>query len=117
MSFLDDWNEKSRARHEQQVIEGLHDDACEWRPNGHHLCHCSKRKREADGYTEPPGELIFNYPECPGCGNEVEGDGDGFNCYPCKATWSGNVGTATFTDDYGDLDPTPWDERAKAAAE
>jgi len=115
-SFMEDWAERVRTRHALEAEQGLHDAACEHRDNGHYLCHCSKRKREADGYTEPPEALIFSNPTCPRCYTETEHDGDNYGCTACKVTWSDPNEPATFTDEYGDLDPTPWDERAAAAA-
>lgn len=120
MNFLEDWAARSLARHEEEVAAGQHDDTCEWRSNGHHLCHCSKRKREADGQTTPLDDLIFSYPTCPRCYETVDGDGDSYYCTPCKTTWDTDGTGAQFTDDYGDIDPTPWDARAaeeKAKAE
>ena len=117
MSGINDWRERSSKRHAQEVAAGLHDDQCEYGPrlvkfaDGHtgesylHMCHCSKRRRIANGWTEPPGPLEYQYPLCPRCDNKVSHDGDGFVCDTCRVTWSsanmGDVGT--FTDDYGDL--------------
>ena len=112
---MDEWFAKVKVRHDAEIAKGLHDADCEHRDNGHFLCHCSKRKREAGGYTEPPGELVWNHPECPRCGNEVDHNGDSFYCDPCKATWPNARGNAEFTDDYGELDMKAWDE-AKVAA-
>lgn len=121
MSDTRDWNAEWHARaganHALQVERGLHDPQCEWRPNGHFLCHCSKRKRERDGKTTPPGALIFGHPTCPGCREEVDHDGDSYRCDNCKVTWSSDGETSSFYDDYGDIDPAPWDERARLAAE
>jgi hypothetical protein len=102
------------SRHEQQVIEGKHDDECEFRANGHYLCNCAARKRKASGYTEPPGELIHRAPDCPRCYEEVEHDGDCFRCDRCSVHWPDPNGEAEFTDDHGPLDMKSWDE-AKAA--
>src|SRR5699024_3455803 len=89
--------------HAAQVERGEHDAQCEWRPEGFYLCHCSKRAREAAGFTDPPGELIVELPACPRCWRTVEHDGDAFRCYPCCVSWASTVGDdGAFTDDYGD---------------
>lgn len=111
---MQEWAAKVAKRHEAEVVEGLHDNECEWRANGHYLCLCSKRRRIAAGYTEPPGDLIFNDPSCPRCGEDVPFDGDGWTCSPCNATWTNATGDAYFNDDHGDLDIARWDA-AKAA--
>ena len=98
-----EWRRKVLDEHAAEVADGEHDDGCEFRPNGHFVCNCSKRRREAEGYTEPPGELIHQYPLCPRCRDEVSHDGDGWYCEPCCAAWDTDGGSATFTDDYGDL--------------
>lgn len=114
MSIFDQFSETLTARHATQVTAGLHDGGCEWRENGYWICNCSKRKREAEGYTTPPGDLIFEYPTCPRCHKTVDHDGDSFSCENCKCRWDSSGQDATFNDDHGDLDPTEWD---KAAAE
>jgi hypothetical protein len=39
--------------------------------------------------TRPaPPPLVFNYPDCPMCGEETDGDPDIFYCSDCDATWS-----------------------------
>ena len=100
--WLDEWRRRVVAEHVGAVARGKHDDVCEWRSNGHLVCNCSKRRREAAGYTEPPGELIHQYPLCPRCGDEVNHDGDSFYCGPCCVAWDSS-GEAYFTDDMGDL--------------
>ena len=108
---------ESRERHLQEVIDGRHDEQCEWGPRIDKgptgverrvhmgLCHCDKRKRIASGFIEPPGELWYRNPDCPKCYQEVEHDGDSFVCYTCHVSWDprdpGDKGA--FTDDYGDL--------------
>jgi len=113
-----EWRERITAKHLAAVDAGLHDDECEFRPSGHFLCHCSKRRRIADGYTEPPGELIHQYPLCPRCLSEVSHDGDSFYCVHCVCTWSsGSSESAEFTDDYGDdlaQSVAQWDAKAEA---
>lgn len=98
----DAWHQRCIDGHAEDVAAGEHDTVCEWRPNGHFICNCSKRRREAAGYTEPPGELIHQYPLCPRCDDEVDHDGDGFYCAPCCVSWDSS-GEAHFTDDMGDL--------------
>jgi hypothetical protein len=101
---------RAREGHARQVGEGKHDDACEWRDNGHYLCNCSKRTREREGYTKPPGELIYQNPLCPRCYAEVEFDGDSWKCEPCRALWpTDGLSDAEFYDDYGPLDMEKWD--------
>jgi hypothetical protein len=95
------------AEHAAEVERGEHDSACESRERSR-LCHCSKRRREAAGYTEPPGELIHQAPLCPRCYGEVNVDADGFDCSDCSVSWGRDGITAEFTDDYGDLSaPAP----------
>jgi hypothetical protein len=96
---------RADALHAEQVAQGLHDAECEWDKN-HRLCHCSKRRREAEGFTTPPDEdLYFPPPDCPHCAGDLEFDGDGFSCYKCRLSWDsrGSGSSARFTDDYGDL--------------
>lgn len=112
-----EWHAKVKARHDEEVANGLHDTECEHRDNGYYLCHCSKRKRIAEGYTEPPEALLFSNPTCPRCYTETDHDGDSYYCVPCKVTWPDPNEPAEFTDDYGELDPSPWDERAKAGGD
>jgi hypothetical protein len=100
MTTTEDFFADIKRRHYESVARGEHDDQCEWRP-GFYLCHCSKRRREAAGYTEPPGELIYQAPLCPRCYKETAHNGDGFACEPCRVTWDSDGVTATFTDDYG----------------
>lgn len=95
--------ERAETEHAEAVARGEHDEHCEWRPEGFYLCHCSKRARIAAGYTEPPGELIVEYPTCPRCWRQVDHDGDRFRCYPCRVSWSSaQHDDGEFTDDYGD---------------
>lgn len=90
-------------RHHEEVANGEHDAQCEFlRRPGFYLCHCSKRRREAAGHTEPP-ELEFVPPICLRCGTEVEVEAEGFSCGTCSATWDFDGQNAQFTDDYGDL--------------
>ena len=104
------WKKRAIAEHAAEVTAGKHDAECEWRDAGHFLCHCAKRRRVASGFTTLPGELIHQSPLCPRCDNEVD-VGDGWDCATCQVHWSYELGdTGTFTDDYGDLDPTPYDQ-------
>jgi hypothetical protein len=99
------WKDKVREHHLEEVADGLHDGDCEWRQEGHFLCHCSMRRRIASGFTTPPGELIFRGPLCPRCDNEVGHDGDGYICETCAVQWPTSYGgQGSFYDDYGHLD-------------
>lgn len=95
---------RSAARHTAEVLRGEHDDACEWTIRSR-VCHCHKRKREKDGFTEPP-EIWFPSPVCGHCCRELAHDGDSWNCEQCQVTWDSHAGdgdTGTFTDDHGQL--------------
>ena len=105
-AFWEEWTAKCQKRYDDELAAGLHDRSCEQAPN-FRICHCSKRRREAEGYTEPPGELIHQYPLCPRCYCEVGHDGDSFHCDDCRATWPDSHGTAEFADEYGDLSHSP----------
>lgn len=85
------------------VERGEHDNLCEFlREKGMFLCHCSKRRREAAGHTEPPGDLEWVSPICPRCDEHVDHDGDGWTCPRCCAAWNSQGMDASFYDDYGD---------------
>lgn len=101
----------AERRHKEAVARGEHDARCEYlhRP-GFRLCHCSKRRREAAGHIDPPGELIHQYPICPRCDQEVDHDGDSWTCPRCRCWWDRQGLTATFYDDYGDLEVATDDE-------
>lgn len=100
MSVADFWA-RVRASHAAEVDRGEHDDDCEWRAGGFHLCHCSKRRREAAGHTEPP-MLIFESPTCSGCGMTAQHDGDGWQCPRCKVYFGERYDEpGEWTDDYG----------------
>ncbi|MBA2695327.1 MAG: hypothetical protein H0U62_05670, partial [Actinobacteria bacterium] len=95
----------------EQVSRGEHDAECEFGPREHDgrttfmgVCHCSKRRREWEGSTTPPGPVIHNPPSCPRCDGDVWHDGDGWQCDPCHVSW-GNDGDdkGEFTDYHGDL--------------
>lgn len=107
MSSLDAFFDGLMERHAESVARGEHDAGCEYEPR-FYLCHCSKRRREAEGYTTPPGPLEYRAPDCPRCGREVDFDGDGYECRPCHAAWgTGFEAEAHFTDDHGDLSDRP----------
>lgn len=112
------WKTEAYEHHLEAVAAGLHDGDCEWRQEGHFLCHCSMRRRIASGFTTPPGELIFRDPLCPRCDNEVKYDGDGYNCEHCAVQWSTRYGAdqGSFYDDYGQLDGHLRIDAARAAA-
>lgn len=112
---LADYKQRVIESHIEATARGEHDNQCEWHPDGFWLCACSKRAREREGYTKPPGELIHQMPVCPRCEEEVAHDGDGFTCPRCKVDWD-ESGVAHFYDDYGDVaaDRAKWDA-ARAA--
>ena len=101
-----------KRRHQEAVERGEHDGQCEWREGGFFICNCSKRRRIAAGYTEPPGELIYEMPICPRCDKHVDHDGDSFTCPRCCVFWNAD-GTAEFYDDHGDLtaDLAKWEAK------
>ena len=106
MSIEHFW-ERANQRHAEEVEAGKHDAECEWSAEENfRLCHCSKRRREAEGFTEPPTEdLYFPPPDCPHCDRELGHDGDGWVCRSCRLAWNtdGSGESAHFTDDHGDL--------------
>jgi len=101
--FMDEWRDRVITGYHAEVAAGKHDGECEWRESGHFICNCAMRRRIASGYTEPPGELIHQYPLCPRCDHEVSHDGDSFICDECACYWPDGHGTAQFFDDHGDL--------------
>jgi len=108
---IEEFFERVRAHHREQVAAGEHDDSCEWRDNGHYICNCSMRARVAAGFTEAP-TLIIQYPMCGRCYKEVGHDGDSFVCETCHVSWNHATEDepGTFTDDMGDIDIKAWDE-------
>lgn len=99
-----EWREKCAARYMESVERGEHDEECEYDPQGFYLCHCSKRRREAKGFTEPPTDnLEFPPPDCPRCYEGLHFD-EGWYCPACSLSWhsSGDGDSARFTDDHGD---------------
>jgi hypothetical protein len=105
MSTLDEWSKQLAVKHRAEVADGQHDERCEWHEAGHYLCHCSKRRREAEGFTEGPF-LVYQSPLCDRCWKSVDHDGDGWRCYACNVQWDtdGYEQRGEFTDDHGDLD-------------
>lgn len=105
-SSHDRWAARCAREHAEAVARGEHDGKCEYlRTPGFHLCHCSKRRREAKGHATPPGELIFQPPICPRCDHEVDSDDDGgWICHRCCVYWDNHGTGAAFYDDYGDID-------------
>ena len=98
------WKQEIVKRYHAAVERGEHDDECEYDTRGYYLCHCSKRRREANGHGELPNEdLYFPPPSCPRCDNDLDSDGDSWRCYACRLQWSysGDSDSAEFTDDYG----------------
>lgn len=119
-SVLDTFGERLARDHAASVARGEHDAQCEYLAvPGFYLCNCSKRRREAAGHTEPPGDLIFQSPVCPRCDEEVHHDGDSWTCPRCCAFWQHDGTDAEFYDDYGDLaaDLIKWRERAATVQE
>jgi hypothetical protein len=96
------FEERAAKAHAESVERGEHDDQCEYQAiKGWYLCNCSKRARLKRGLTTPP-ELEHQYPICLGCNEEVNHDGDGWNCPRCSTSWnSRNEGH--FYDEFGDL--------------
>lgn len=115
MTQLDDFWQRIKTRHAEEVEAGAHDAECEWRAAGHYLCNCAARKRIANGVTTAP-RLSYNYPTCEGCWQEVEHDGDCFFCPRCHVHWTSDneERPGEFTDDHGPLDTSRWDN-AEAA--
>lgn len=98
----EEWIAKNATRYYEAVARGDHDEDCEYDVRGFYLCHCSKRRREAAGFTEPPSdELYFPPPSCPRCDEDLDFD-DGWACRECRVHWSANGSDAEFTDEYGD---------------
>jgi hypothetical protein len=105
-----DWEDRCMAAHAADVAQGLHDDQCEYgrtlKLSRLMLCNCSKRRREAAGFTSPPSDdLDFPPPDCPGCDRQLDHDGDSWRCYECCLSWDsgGSGASCEFTDDFGDL--------------
>lgn len=99
-----EWAERVARNHQASVERGEHDEQCEFDPGGFYLCHCSKRQREAAGFTEPPiDHLDFPPPDCPRCGEELIHE-EGWDCGKCSLSWDpdGAASSARFTDIYGD---------------
>lgn len=105
-ALMDGFHDRAMKAYAAAVAAGEHDDECEY-PTHSYICHCSKRRRIAAGFTEPPGELIWEYPTCPRCNETVEGDADGFTCARCCCSWGLDGQQATFYDDYGDAFAEP----------
>lgn len=109
MSKTTDWWRLSVDRHEEAVARGEHDEQCEWRyveaggvvVGVYGLCHCSKRRREANGFAEPPTEdLYFPPPSCPRCDGDLNYD-EGWSCETCSLRWDERGDDPEFTDVYG----------------
>lgn len=99
--FRTRWLTKSAERYAAEVEAGLHDGNCE-HTDRVLICHCSKRRREAAGYTVPPGPLEWLPPLCPRYDEYTVHNGDSVGCQPCLVTWDERGAEATFTDDHGD---------------
>lgn len=103
--FAAEWDERVEADYRASVERGEHDERCEYDVRGFYLCHCSKRRREASGFTEPPtDDLFFPPPDCTHCDKPLDHDGDGWSCYACSLSWDSNGSgeSARFTDTFGD---------------
>lgn len=112
---MQEFAERAAKSHAESVARGEHDDRCEYLAEpGFYLCNCSKRSREARGFTTPP-ELEHQYPICLGCEEEVDHDGDCFTCPRCAVNWPTSNGPGEFYDDYGDLAAELADLREKRA--
>jgi hypothetical protein len=120
-----EWHDRMAANYQASVERGEHDEKCEYDVSGFYLCHCSKRRREAKGFTAPPTDnLEFPPPYCPQCDAELDFD-EGFYCRPCSLHWDsdGHGDSARFTDEYGDdltADAEHWraiNVKAKAEAD
>jgi len=114
MTTLDRFRVDAERHHTEQVAAGKHDRACEWGPrlyttglvsgmSFNHMCHCPKRRREASGSLVLPGEVEWNAPSCPTCGDDLDNDGDSWGCTDCHVSWDNRGESAEWTDDYGDL--------------
>lgn len=110
MSTMAEFEARALAAHQAQVAGGLHDDQCEYggqlKSARLLLCHCSKRRREAKGFTTPPtDDLYFPPPRCSHCEGELDHDGDSWACYECALSWDsdGRGESCCFTDEYGDF--------------
>ena len=114
MSGLSRFAADAERHHAEQVAAGKHDRHCEWGPRVYttglvsgmtfnHICHCSKRRREAAGHDVLPGEVEWRNPCCPRCYAELDGDGDSWTCDECHVLWDGKGEDAEWTDEYGDL--------------
>lgn len=104
-TFMDDFVDRAEQRHAASVVAGNHDELCEW-SRSQMLCHCHKRKREAEGFTKPP-TLWISYPTCSHCMEEVGHDGDSFVCARCHVSWrnASEDEPGWFHDEYGDICP------------
>lgn len=118
MNSLDKWNQAIATRYAEAVERGDHDEQCEYDVRGFYLCHCSKRRREAAGYTEVPDEeLYFPPPSCPRCDDDLENDDGHWRCRDCRLIWDQYGRDAKFTDNHGDSlveDSARWKERLDA---
>jgi hypothetical protein len=112
MSSLSRWADEAERRHAEQVAAGKHDRLCEWGPRIYgehpgktfnHMCHCPKRRRIASGSLVLPGEVEWNAPSCPTCGDDLDNDGDSWTCSGCHVSWDQRGESAQWTDEYGDL--------------
>lgn len=99
-----EWRERIEVNYLAAVERGEHDEQCEFDVRGFYLCHCSKRRREAAGFTEPPTDnLEFPPPCCPRCDEDLSFE-EGWFCTGCSLSWDsdGAAHSVRFTDLCGD---------------
>jgi hypothetical protein len=98
------WVEGMRERYLAEVALNQHDDQCEFTAT-FWLCECPRRRREASGFTELPGALIWQVPTCPRCHASVRDEaGVGWMCVTCNVEWSRDGDQSLFLDVLGDDD-------------
>jgi len=114
-SFIED----CARRHAESVAKGNHEQsvrarsACDAEPygqSGDHLpAHVPLREawRLAKGRTTLPGPIEWRPPICPDCDEDLDNDGDSWDCDHCHVSWDSSGETAEWTDDYGDLGTAP----------
>lgn len=116
--WVKEWTERCAANYQAEAERGEHDEQCEYDVRGFYLCHCSKRRREAAGFTKPPTDnLEFPPPCCPRCDEELTYE-EGWDCRRCSLSWDsdGDGRSASFTDTFGDdlaADAERWRSKQK----
>lgn len=95
------WVDSMRDRYLREVSLNQHDDGCEF-TDTFWICECPRRRREASGFTELPGPLIWQAPRCPRCRDTVRDDaGVGWICETCNIEWSRDGDQSLFMDVLG----------------